>query len=346
MSVAKDVVTSEFYAVQKEIAELNQEFGDLDFLKRKLYWFPYRRKESLDHMKSFWKVSNFNFLSDAYFGWGLNPRTLSLMKRSIKEKKPFFFVEDGFIRSLYHGGCAPRFRLGRSFTVDAKAPYYCGDLETDLESKISDTTDDSYDCFDVSCTIKKIIDTQLSKYNHQPPASKLSKNGNKIILVIGQNYGDKSLQFGGVGDDVFDLMLEDALSTGADVYYKVHPDVIDTNSESRTDPRIHFLREGCNPISLLKQVDQVYVATSQMGFEALLLGKPVKVYGKPFYAGWGLTEDVMEFPRRKKMKKLEDIFYATYLSYTHYLDLENKNYTTLSSLMNTLLDQRKECFGY
>ena len=59
--MAKDVVTSEFYAVQKEVAELNQEFGDLDFLKRKLYWLPYRRKESLEHMKSFWKVSNGNF---------------------------------------------------------------------------------------------------------------------------------------------------------------------------------------------------------------------------------------------------------------------------------------------
>lgn len=345
--MAKDVATSEFYAVQKEVAELNLEFGDLNFLKRKFYWFPYRRKESLEHMKSFWTVSNFDFLSDAYFGWGVNPRTLSLMRRSLKEKKPFFFVEDGFIRSLYHGGCAPKFRLGRSFTVDTKAPYYCGDLETDLENKILSTTNDSYDVAEVSGIIRKIVDSQLSKYNHQPRASDLPKTDNETVLVIGQNYGDKSLQFGGVGDDVFDLMLEDALSTGATVYYKVHPDVIDTNGESRTDPRIHFLREGCNPISLLKQFDRVYVATSQMGFEALLMGKPVKVYGKPFYAGWGLTEDVLEFPRRKKKKKkVEDIFYATYISYTHYLDLENKNYITLSCLLDILLKQRKECFGY
>lgn len=344
--MTKEVVTSEFYELQQRIREVNENFGDLNFFKKTLYWFPYRKKDTLYHLKPYLSRSNFEFLSEAYFGWGLNPRTLSQMKKAIIRKKPFFFVEDGFIRSLYHGGAAPRFCYGRALTIDTKAPYYCGDLETDLENKISNTTEDSYDFSDVSNIIKKIVDTQLSKYNHQPLALDLPKNGNKTILVVGQNYGDKSLQFGGVGDDVFDRMLGDALSTGANVYYKVHPDVIDKNSESRRDPRINFLREGCNPISLLKQVDQVYVATSQMGFEALLLGKPVKVYGKPFYAGWGLTEDVLNFPRRQKVKKVEDIFYATYISYTYYLDLENNDYTTLPGLMDTLLNQRKERLGY
>ena len=32
--------------------------------------------------------------------------------------------------------------------------------------------------------------------------------------------------------------------------------------------------------------------TSLAGFEALLRGKPVTTHGQPFYAGWGLTEDI------------------------------------------------------
>lgn len=344
--MAKDVARSEFYELQKEVAEQNRKFGDLDFLERKLYWFPYRRKESLEHMTSFWKCRNLDCFSDAYFGWGINPRTLSLMVRSLKEKKPFFYVEDGFIRSLYHDVGEEQLRRGRSFTVDMKAPYYCGDLETDLEVKIKNTSKAKYDLEEIACTIKKIVESKISKYNHQPMAPMLPKTGRETILVIGQNYGDKSLQFGGVGDDVFDVMLEDALSTGAEVYYKVHPDVIEGDGEKRMDPRIHFLCEGCNPVSLLKQVDRVYVATSQMGFEALLLGKPVKVYGKPFYAGWGITEDVMEIPRRNVKKTVEDIFYATYIDYSHYLDLERRSYVSLPEVVDTLLEQRKRIFGY
>ena len=33
--------------------------------------------------------------------------------------------------------------------------------------------------------------------------------------------------------------------------------------------------------------------TSLAGFEALLRGKPVTTHGQPFYAGWGLTEDIL-----------------------------------------------------
>ena len=32
--------------------------------------------------------------------------------------------------------------------------------------------------------------------------------------------------------------------------------------------------------------------TSLLGFEALIRGIPVTVHGRPFYAGWGLTEDL------------------------------------------------------
>ena len=37
-----------------------------------------------------------------------------------------------------------------------------------------------------------------------------------------------------------------------------------------------------------------------MGFEALLWGKPVRCFGMPFYAGWGLTRDELPAPARAR----------------------------------------------
>ena len=45
---------------------------------------------------------------------------------------------------------------------------------------------------------------------------------------------------------------------------------------------------------LLTVVDEVHVLTSLTGFEALLRGKMVICYGQPFYAGWGLTNDLAD----------------------------------------------------
>ena len=48
-----------------------------------------------------------------------------------------------------------------------------------------------------------------------------------------------------------------------------------------------ILDQPCHPHALIEQVDAVYTVSSQMGFEALLLGKPVYCFGMPFYAGLG-----------------------------------------------------------
>jgi capsular polysaccharide export protein len=61
-----------------------------------------------------------------------------------------------------------------------------------------------------------------------------------------------------------------------------------------------------------------------MGFEALLVGKPVVCFGVPWYAGWGLTDDrVQDSPawaRRTKKRSVDELFAAAYLHYTRYLN--------------------------
>lgn len=64
----------------------------------------------------------------------------------------------------------------------------------------------------------------------------------------------------------------------------------------------------------------MYTVTSQMGFEALIWGKRVRCFGMPFYAGWGLTEDELPAPDRRKPVSLEQLVHAALVKYPRYID--------------------------
>src|SRR3546814_14344093 len=81
----------------------------------------------------------------------------------------------------------------------------------------------------------------------------------------------------------------------ATIYVKTHPEVSSGRkagylSHIQNDERTVVLRDAVNPLSLIAQMDHVYVVTSTMGFEALLAGKPVTCFGLPWYAGWRSEE--------------------------------------------------------
>ena len=57
-----------------------------------------------------------------------------------------------------------------------------------------------------------------------------------------------------------------------------------------------------------------------MGFEALLWGKPVRCFGMPFYAGWGLTGDALRAPVRRGAATLAALVNAALVSQARYLD--------------------------
>lgn len=56
-------------------------------------------------------------------------------------------------------------------------------------------------------------------------------------------------------------------------------------------PGIVLLADRVSVASILDVIDEVWTVSSQVGFDALLRGIPVRCYAMPFYAGWGLTED-------------------------------------------------------
>jgi len=70
---------------------------------------------------------------------------------------------------------------------------------------------------------------------------------------------------------------------------------------------------------VLEAVDGVHTMTSLTGFEALMRGKKVTTYGMPFYAGWGLTDDKCELPRRTRKLSLDALVYGLLCVYARYV---------------------------
>ena len=186
----------EFCQLQPEVAEINWAYSLDDAFRMKLYWFPFRKKKHTQCLIGKIQTTYWDFLADGYMAWGINKKTISLMRKAIRRKKPLFFFEDAFVRSLYNNlsGVEPALRFGMGFSVDRCAPYYCGDLETDLERLIRKQSISDEERGVADALIRKIVENNLSKYNNQPLSEKIAASSDKRkILVIGQNYGDMAV---------------------------------------------------------------------------------------------------------------------------------------------------------
>lgn len=331
----------------------NEKFSIGDFTNYKIYYKAFRWDYKL-FIRKFLNLTRFKFLCTAVAGWGLNKNTIELFNLAQQKNVPFFLIEDGFIRSLYTfaANCPTDLKSGISYVVDTKGFYFDCNTPTDLEAFLND--------YDVSTNEKKIAQNiihlitanRISKYNSQPlESNKLSLSKNKNVLIIDQSYGDMSLIRGGITDEVFLSMIKDAVNQNPDaqILFKVHPDTIARNDISvfkqSLPSNIVFIDWEINPIVLLEHVDKVYVATSGMGMEALLLEKEVHCYGMPFYAGWGLTIDRLQCSRRKRKLTIEELFYITYIKYSHYINPLTNTACDIETAIKYILGIRKKHLG-
>jgi capsular polysaccharide export protein len=148
----------------------------------------------------------------------------------------------------------------------------------------------------------------------------------EFVLVVDQTRGDASVDLGLGSEDTFNRMLDAARAEhpGSRIVVKVHPETVVGRrrgylAEQAPPPGVEVLSATVNPITLLKRARHVYVCTSQLGFEALLVGKTVTVFGAPFYAGWGLTDDRAKVPRRGRQRSVDQLVAATLLLYPRYV---------------------------
>lgn len=253
-------------------------------------------------------------------GWGFKDNTKKARAFARRHGLPYFTLEDGFVRSVGLGvtGAEPF-----GFIVDGQGIYYNARQASDLEDliKAAGKADAA-----IAPLMERIVGIQATKYNHVWHSPELPRQGRPNILLVDQTYGDLSVAYGLADETSFRAMVDDAVQRYPEgrFFVKTHPDVIAGKKKgyltNHLPPDAILISEDCNPIALLKQVDHVYTVTSQMGFEALLAGKPVTCYGMPFYAGWGLTEDRVDCPRRGVKRTLVQVFEAAYLKYVRYVD--------------------------
>ncbi|MFV0482081.1 MAG: capsular polysaccharide biosynthesis protein [Campylobacteraceae bacterium] len=262
-------------------------------------------------------------------------------------------LEDGFVRSIGLGTTnSPSFSL----VEDDIGIYYDATSSSKLENLLNtfDFNENQNLINDAKEAIDFIIKHNISKYNNSLHVKDdyFENSDKKRVLVIIQTKNDLSLKYG-FGEEIPTLqMLQDAINENqdADIYVKLHPEAIYGKKNSdllvKDIPKnCKIITENINPIELLKNMDKVYTKTSQMGFEALLLGKECICYGMPFYAGWGLTKDKLTCKRRERKLKVEELFAASYILYTRYHDpYENKPLTLIKTLNRIVEIQEKKLY--
>lgn len=257
--------------------------------------------------------------------WGRKPSAARSEALARKHGLPLFRIEDGFLRSVGLGHVDPPL----SVVIDDLGIYYDASGPSRLEQLISAPLDNNQTqrAHDIVSLWRA---ARVSKYN-QSRETPAPVSG-PFVLVVDQTFGDASVSYGLAEANSFARMLEAALdeNPGLPVLLKIHPDVLAGTKKgyfSSLSPtqleRVRLLAEDCHPAALIQQAASIYVVTSQMGFEGLLWGKPVRTFGMPFYAGWGLTRDDMPAPVRRTCVGLENLVHASLVSYPRYLDPES-----------------------
>lgn len=300
----------------------------------------------------------------AVAGWGHKPTAAKARRYAEEHHLPYVAVEDGFLRSL-RLGCEGADPL--SLVVDQSGIYYDATGPSDLEHILNSEGWETPELMESARrALSSIVRCGLSKYNHAPEADPeiLGKSGTgaERVLLIDQTVGDASVSLGLADASSFSAMLEDAKSRfpQARLFVKTHPDVLAGKkkgylTEAAACCGATVIARDVSPLSLLSLVDVVYCVTSQMGFEALMLGKQVYCFGMPFYAGWGLTHDAVSCPRRARQRTLLEVFAAAYLLYARYVDPITAERCDIHDTITRLVVQREKnelnrgfhaCFGY
>lgn len=258
-------------------------------------------------------------------------------------------LEDGFLRSVGLGADLIR---PLSWVVDTRGMYYDATRPSDLEVLLETGAFDAATLARARAMRERIVAARVTKYNvgnhsWQPPST-----GQRLILVPGQVESDAALAFGtrGIRRNMDLLRAVREANPQAYIIYKPHPDVVARLRAAGEDER--SAKQWCDEVvvgvamdRLLDAVDEVDVMTSLAGFEALLRGKAVTCYGQPFYAGWGLTTDIVPPARRMRRVNLNELVAGALIVYPFYFARQGQALSTPESTLDQLLAWRAESGG-
>lgn len=288
-------------------------------------------------------INEFKLNQSCIYVWGMK---ISGQKFRINNNKVKNFrieyLEDGFIHSF-----GKKKKIPLSISKDKNGIYYNYKSKSDLFSFIKEKLSDEQ-----ILRSKKIIslwkECKLSKYNYSnfilPPK-------NPFVLLIDQTFGDLSINYGGADNRTFQEMYDFAVKNwpGLMILIKIHPDVIAKrkkgciNENLFSNKNVKVVSENGQINKLIESCKALCVVTSQVGFEGLIYGKEVHVFGRPFYAGLGLTIDHYLSKGRKKIKDvtLEQLVYSALIKYQIFLDPRSKKICEIEKIIDYINKQRK-----
>ncbi|MFM5566443.1 capsular polysaccharide biosynthesis protein [Aeromonas veronii] len=290
---------------------------------------------------------------DVLVGWGQKANTAEIKQQAQELGLPYWQLEDGFIGYIGHparGGKAV------SLIADPVGIYYDARQPSWLEQLIATPCEPGMLARAERLT-DELVRFGITKYNCYAPrpdalapqapygeeqglpaslAEGLLQDGRPRVLLVDQVAGDLSIPGALASEADFLVMVAAARRNhpGARLLLRTHPDtrfgkkrgVLARLTQKLPElADLEIVSEPCHPHLLLKRVDTVYTVSSQLGFEALLIGKPVHCFGMPFYAGWGLTHDSKRCERRVLARadgaiSLPQLVAAALICYPRYVD--------------------------
>lgn len=269
-----------------------------------------------------------------------------LVEQAGRAGVPLLWVEDGFIRSA---GLGAGFLPAASLTCDRRRPYYDPRAPSDLEILLA-TAEVPPELRARAEALRAALRARgITKYNLAGDATVLPATpGRRRILVPGQVEDDLSIRLGASEEVRTNLDLLRAVRSAAPdafIAFKPHPDVeagyrrgAVPEAEARELADLVLAHAPIAP--LLDQVEEVHTITSLTGFEALLRGRAVTCWGRPFYAGWGLTEDRAPIPRRRRRLSVDELLAIALILYPRYLDPVTELPCTPEQLIERLREPR------
>ncbi|WP_405030566.1 capsular biosynthesis protein [Methylobacterium sp. WCS2018Hpa-22] len=259
---------------------------------------------------------------------------------------PLARIEDGFLRSV---GLGASLQPGASIVVDDSGIYYDPRTESRL-ARILKNEDFSPELVARASLLRRlVVERRLTKYNVGLAGDASGwPEDRRIVLVPGQVEDDASVRHGSphVRSNLELLRAARSRNPGAFLLYKPHPDV-EAGFRPGAIPEAEVLAladrivAGLSIVDLLDRAHHVETMTSLAGFEALIRGLSVAVHGQPFYAGWGLTEDLAPGADRGRRLALDELVAGALLVYPLYLDPVAMKPCTPEQLLERLSQSRE-----
>ncbi len=292
-----------------------------------------------------WSVTIGRPSGDDWVGvWGAAPSAERGLAVAEGRDAPVLRVEDAFLRSLHPGRVEREPPLG--LVLDRSGLHFDASRPSDLETLlVNNPLDDAAELNIARDLMARFCRARLSKYSAYDPELPLPEPG--YVLVIDQVEGDASVLASVPGHDMAGARFAEMLyyaqteHPAARILIRSHPETLAGKrsghfTKDQAQGRISFVDGAFAPMDLLEGAIAVYTLSSQMGFEAILAGHKPRVFGTPFYAGWGLTEDEHQLIRRQRRLTRAQLFAGAMMRYPVWYDPYHDRLCDLERVIGTL----------